>query len=272
MGDQHQRHAAFALQAAQQIEDLRLDGDVKRGGGFIGDQQLRVAGDGHGNHDPLVHATRQLVWVGLQAGLRVRNTHLLKQLDGAALCRLAVHAEVDPEGLGQLKTDRKTGIEAGGRFLKNHGHIFAGQAVAFFRGQAQQVVAIKAHLAGRDSPGVGHQAHQGHHGHALSRARLANDAQHITRIQRQADALDGMQHAAARGELDGQVFDFEQGHGGASAFESAFEFGVECVTQTVAEQVESQYGDQNRQTGEGDHPPGAHHEFAGVCQHGSPFG
>ena len=170
MGDQHQRHAALALQAAQQIEDLRLDRDVKRRGGFIGDQQLGVARDGHGNHDPLVHATRQLVRVGPQASLRVRHTHLLKQLDGAALGRLAVHTEVDPEGLGQLKTNRKTGVKAGGRFLKNHGHVFAGQAVALFRGQAHQVVTIKAHLAGGDAPGVGHQAHQRHHGHALTRA------------------------------------------------------------------------------------------------------
>jgi hypothetical protein len=39
MRDQHQGHARVALQRHQQIEDLRLDGDVERGGRLVGDQQ-----------------------------------------------------------------------------------------------------------------------------------------------------------------------------------------------------------------------------------------
>src|SRR3546814_4277457 len=46
VGDQHERHAALALQRDQQFQDLRLDGDVEGGGRLIGYQQARIAGDG----------------------------------------------------------------------------------------------------------------------------------------------------------------------------------------------------------------------------------
>ena len=38
VGDQHDRQAALGLQVAQQVEDLRLGGDVQRRGRLIGDQ------------------------------------------------------------------------------------------------------------------------------------------------------------------------------------------------------------------------------------------
>jgi hypothetical protein len=37
--DQHHRHAHLLLELGDQVQDLRLDGDVQRGGGLVGDQQ-----------------------------------------------------------------------------------------------------------------------------------------------------------------------------------------------------------------------------------------
>src|SRR5690349_13849343 len=53
---------------------------------------------------------------------------------------------------------------------------------------------------------------------------------------------------------------------------SALQLGVERVAQSVSEQIEGQHSDQNCEAGEGDHPPGAQDEFAGIGQHGAPFG
>ena len=47
----------LCLQFLQEIEDLRLDGDVECGGRFVGDEKLGVAGKRHGDHDALLHAT-----------------------------------------------------------------------------------------------------------------------------------------------------------------------------------------------------------------------
>ena len=45
-----------ALLARQQIENLRLDGHVERGGRLVGDQQLRLAGQRDRDRNPLPHA------------------------------------------------------------------------------------------------------------------------------------------------------------------------------------------------------------------------
>ena len=43
---------------------LRLHGDVERGGRLVGDQQLRRAGERHGDHRPLALAARELERIG----------------------------------------------------------------------------------------------------------------------------------------------------------------------------------------------------------------
>ena len=72
VGDEHQRHSRLALQREQQIENLRLDGDVERRRRLVGDDQLRIAGDRHGDHHALVHAAGQLMRKRAQPPLRDR--------------------------------------------------------------------------------------------------------------------------------------------------------------------------------------------------------
>ncbi len=43
VGDQEDRHPQPCLEVAHQVQDLGLDGDVERGRGLVGDQQLGVA-------------------------------------------------------------------------------------------------------------------------------------------------------------------------------------------------------------------------------------
>ena len=50
----------LALQFAQQIEYLRLDRDVERGGRLVGDQQLGIARERDRDHHALLHAAGQL--------------------------------------------------------------------------------------------------------------------------------------------------------------------------------------------------------------------
>jgi hypothetical protein len=66
MGDQEEAHALLGHEPLQQVEDLRLRGDVERGGRLIGDQEPRVQRDGHGDADPLALAAGKLVRVGVE--------------------------------------------------------------------------------------------------------------------------------------------------------------------------------------------------------------
>ena len=56
---------------AQQREDLRLDGDVERGGGFVCDEELRAVDEGHRDEDALALASRELVRVVADAAFGV---------------------------------------------------------------------------------------------------------------------------------------------------------------------------------------------------------
>ena len=77
------------LQRHQQVQDLRLDGDVERGGRLVGDQQLRIAGDRHGDHDALAHAAGQLMREAVQARGGGRDADFFQQFDGAPLALAA---------------------------------------------------------------------------------------------------------------------------------------------------------------------------------------
>ena len=75
VGDEDDRGAELRAQGAHQLEDLRLDGDVERGGRLVGDQQLRIAGERHGDHHPLAHPAAQLMRIVARPLLGRRDAH-----------------------------------------------------------------------------------------------------------------------------------------------------------------------------------------------------
>ena len=62
--DEQQPHAGLLAQRVQQVEDLGLDGHVERGRRLVGDQQVRLAGQRHGDEGALPHAAAELVRTG----------------------------------------------------------------------------------------------------------------------------------------------------------------------------------------------------------------
>ena len=70
VGDQHDGGAGLVAQITHELEDLRLHRDVEGGGRLVGDEQLRIAGQSHGDHDALAHAARHLVGIVVEALLR----------------------------------------------------------------------------------------------------------------------------------------------------------------------------------------------------------
>ena len=53
------------LEVCEQVEDLGLDHEIERSGRLVGDEEERVAGQGHCDQHPLSLATRQLMWIGV---------------------------------------------------------------------------------------------------------------------------------------------------------------------------------------------------------------
>ena len=151
----------------------------------------------------------------LEAAGRVRNAHLFQQLGGAMARGLVIEPEVQPQRLGELKADGEARVEAGRRILEDHRHVLADHFPVFPVGKVRQVPSRKAQLPRPHPARIGDQAHHREHRHALAGTGLADDAQHLAFIKRQAYGVDRAEHAALRRKLHGEVFDFEQCHAGS---------------------------------------------------------
>ena len=82
MGDEEHGHAEPALQLLEEREDLRLDGDVESGGRLVGDEEVGLVGEGHGDHDALALPARELVRIGAEPLLGLADADLPEELEG----------------------------------------------------------------------------------------------------------------------------------------------------------------------------------------------
>ena len=97
-----------SCKALDELEDLRLDRDVERGRRLVGDQQLRLAGQRHGDHHALAHAAGEAVRIFVEALPRGRNAHALEDAQRLGLAPAPrVEAAMVDERLGDLEAERE---------------------------------------------------------------------------------------------------------------------------------------------------------------------
>jgi len=94
MGDDDDGHAQLLLQIHHQFQDLRLNGDVQSRGRLVGDQQLRLAGQGDGDHDSLPHASGQLIGILLEPLLGLVDADQRQHFQCAPPCLVLVFRTV----------------------------------------------------------------------------------------------------------------------------------------------------------------------------------
>ncbi len=180
--------------------------DVERGGGFVGNDQLRLAGQRHGNHGALAHAAGELVRIGAEPALRLGDLHLAEQFAGNAERGFPWHALVQVDGLGNLLSHRERRVHRRHRFLEDHRDPVAANRPHARRAQLEQVLAIEQDLAGFDAPRrAGDQAEDGQRGHALPRAGLADDGQRLAGGDVERDLVHRRDHAAVGAKTRGQL-------------------------------------------------------------------
>lgn len=94
MGDEDDGHVALLLEPVDQLEDLRLDGDVQGRGRLVADEDFRIGGQGDGDDDSLTHAAGEFERILIEADLRLGNADLAHDLDGPRLGGLSGQADV----------------------------------------------------------------------------------------------------------------------------------------------------------------------------------
>src|SRR5512133_1503645 len=86
MSNQKNSHVGGFPERVDKFQYLGLNGDIQRSGWLISNQQVRIAGQGHGDHNPLAHATAQLVGIVTYAVTCGGNTDLVEKLDTSLYC------------------------------------------------------------------------------------------------------------------------------------------------------------------------------------------
>ena len=208
MRDEHDGRIDAVLQAAQQVEDLCLDRHVQRGGRLVGNDDLRIAGQRHGDHDALAHTAGQLVGVHRVDGLAVGAL-----LD--VLLRLAL-ALVQGDDLVDLGTDAEHRVQARHRLLEDHRDIVAAQTLHLVRRSLGNVVGLVIAEVQPDGTlddlalGALQKLHQGQAGDRLAAAGLADDADGLADGHFKRDAVDALDDAGVGEEVGVQVIELHR--------------------------------------------------------------
>jgi hypothetical protein len=210
VGDHDDGGAGDLLSGLEDIQDLRLDGDVQSGGRLVGDDHFGVVGNGHRDHRALPHAAGELVREGVHPAGGVGNADHVEQFDGALAGRVLVQVLVDPEGLDYLVAHRVHGGQRGQRVLEDHGDVLAADPGHRPVVQAQQLVPVELYGAAHRGR-LGQQAKNRHGRHRLARSRLADDAQYLARPHREGDTAHRADITGLAREGDMQVGDFQSG-------------------------------------------------------------
>ena len=113
------RHANPSSRCSRRnrLEHPRLDGDVERAGGLVGDQQLRAQRQGAGDGDALPLPAGQLVRVA--RGVRRASSHRLQQLGDPRADPRRGPSRCSRSGSAIACADRCSRVQGGGRVLED---------------------------------------------------------------------------------------------------------------------------------------------------------
>ena len=199
----------------RQLEDLRLNGDVERRGRLVGDQQIGLVGERHGDHDALALSAGELMRIGVQPPFRRVEADLSQQLQHAGTHRGLVEPVVQLHDLADLLLDRVQRVERGHRLLEDDRDLLPAQLAHGVARRLEQVLAAivdgAARMRGR---GIGQQPQDRQRGDRLARARLADQGDDLALGNVEAHLLDGVDDGRSGGKPHRQIADVDERLGG----------------------------------------------------------
>ena len=103
--------------------------------------------------------------------------------------------------LDDLLADPVHRVQRRHRILEDHPDLVAAVVLHLRVRELEQVAALVVHLAAEARVDVARQAHDRHRGHALARAGLADDPEHLAALELERDAVDGVHDAVLGREV-----------------------------------------------------------------------
>ena len=122
----------------------------------------------------------------------------------------AANTPPHPQHLGELIANRVHRVQGGKSVLEHHRHVFSGMGAALLGWQRQHVGAAEPDRAARHPGRRTEQTHHGERADGLATSGLTDDRQRAPGGDGVRESVDGVDHALARAELDGEIVDLEQ--------------------------------------------------------------
>ena len=211
VGDQDDRGAVGLLQVLHDVQDLRLHGHVQRRGRLVRDQDLGIAGQGHGDHHALALAAGHGVGIAAERAFGIRQAHLGEHVHRDAPGLAHGDLLVAANALAHLLAHAHGGIQAGHGVLEDHGELLAPVGLHLLVAELGEILALEQDFAALEAHwGRGQQLHDGLHAHALAAAGFADDGEGLARIQVEIDAAHRLHFAGIGVKGNAKIAHFQQ--------------------------------------------------------------
>ena len=202
VGDQQQRHSQPVAQILQQLEDLRLHGDVQRRGRLVGDQEIGLARQGHGDHHPLPLPAGELMRIRAQPLVRIGQGDQVQQFKSSFPGVALAQGPVDIEDLADLPLDRAQRVQGRHRLLEHHADAFAAHLEHVVLARAHDFAAVDADRSARMRRVlVGEQLHHRQRRHRLARTGLADQRHRLAAFDGEVHVADHLLATEGNGEV-----------------------------------------------------------------------
>ena len=175
MRNEQVRGTEAVLQVLEQVQNLRLDGDVERGNGLVADDELRLERERAGDADTLALTAGKLMRVTVDV-LRVEAHDVEELAHGLHALLLRAHV-VDRHGLRHDLADGHTRVQARIWILEDELHV-AAHLLELLVAHLRDIFALEIHLA---RGGVG-QPHDGAARRGLTAAGFTHEAEGLARM------------------------------------------------------------------------------------------
>src|SRR5262245_58172795 len=119
MADEEHGEAEALAEISEEVDDLRLHGDVEGGDRLVADEQLGPQDQCTGDRDPLTLTARELVRAALERLGGVEPDPLEQRRDHRPALRRIADA-LDGERVGDEVDDAPTRVQGGDRVLEDH--------------------------------------------------------------------------------------------------------------------------------------------------------
>jgi hypothetical protein len=184
VGDEDIGQRELVLQVVEQVHDLRLNRDVECRDGLVGHDQPGVERERARHADALALTARELVRIAIVVlGREADDVHQLLH----AFLRFRPRLPVDHERVGDDRAHPLARVERCRRVLEHHLQL-APQRPQSPAAEPRDVAALEDDLP----RGQLVQAHEAAAERRLAAAGLADETERLTRVDLEADAVDGL--------------------------------------------------------------------------------